>query len=931
MNKKYIFAIALSALVGLNLSAQEATPEKQVVDAGQIKSLTMEESTAAVSIITAEDIEHRTSKNIGNSILGQGNGLISLQGAGLYADQNPTFYVRGVQTLNGNNAPLILVDGIERNIANISANEVESVTVLKDAAAVALYGYRGTNGAIQITTKRGAYKSQKVKFIYDHQFNQLINTPKFVDGYNYGLAINEARINDGLGARYNDNELQALRDGTHPLLYPNVNWVGETFRNTASTDNFNVELSGGAERFRYFAMLDLVADRGFIKQAEANEGYSTQDKYVRGNMRMNLDIDLTPTTDVRVNIFGMLLESNRPGSNVNIWDMVYTVPSAAFPIRDKDGRWAGSTTWDGTMNPVAQSAGAAYYKNHTRALFTDITIKQDLSSWLPGLGGFVKVAYDNISNIYENHSKTYIYSVTTPNWEAGASAPTSSSSNQGADSAMGSGSGTNSYDRRMHADVGLTYEYNEGGNDFYSQLKWDYDYSDPNGLNNTIYRQNISAWAHYGRDGKYLADIALVASGSSRLAPGTKWAFSPTVSLGWIISKEDWMNSSWVNFLKLRASAGILNADYLPGDNYWAYYAQQYTTGSGGYPFDSSFNPTFGTTNLGQLATTNPYHETAAKFNFGVDTRIFNGLSVTADAYYQRRANIWVSSEGKYSDVLGKEAPYENGGIVDSWGGELGVNYTKTVGDFTLNLGGNLNYNRNKIIDMLEEPRMYENLVQTGNAADQLYGLKAIGYFKDNADIAASPVQTFTTVRPGDIKYEDVNGDNVIDANDTVPIGFSTTAPQLFFNFQLGAEWKGLGFYALFQGAGRYSAVLNTKSMYFPLVDNTNISQYYYDNRWTPANQDALFPRLSSQSNANNYRTNTVFLADRSFVKLRNIELYYNVPQNLLRKTSFVKGAKVYVRGNDLFSFDKMAVSDPEAYGVSQLYRSVVAGVSLTF
>ncbi|MBQ5639873.1 MAG: SusC/RagA family TonB-linked outer membrane protein, partial [Bacteroidales bacterium] len=220
---------------------------------------------------------------------------------------------------------------------------------------------------------------------------------------------------------------------------------------------------------------------------------------------------------------------------------------------------------------------------------------------------------------------------------------------------------------------------------------------------------------------------------------------------------------------------------------------------------------------------------------------------------------------------------------------------------------------------------------QTGNAADQLYGLKAIGYFKDNADIAASPVQTFTTVRPGDIKYEDVNGDNVIDANDTVPIGFSTTAPQLFFNFQLGAEWKGLGFYALFQGAGRYSAVLNTKSMYHPLVDNTNISQYYYDNRWTPANQDALFPRLSSQSNANNYRTNTVFLADRSFVKLRNIELYYNVPQNLLRKTSFVKGAKVYVRGNDLFSFDKMAVSDPEAYGVSQLYRSVVAGVSLTF
>lgn len=938
MKSKYILVLALSAGFGLTLAAQEsgitnvAEPEKRTVDIGASRALTLEESTAAISVINAEDIERRDSKNVGSSILGQGLGLISLQGAGLYADQNPTFYVRGLQTLNSNNSPLILVDGIERDITAVSAEEVESVAILKDAAAVALYGYRGINGAIQITTKRGDYNSRKIKFTYDHQFNSLINKPQFVDGYTYGLAINEARINDGLTARYSDDELGALKNGTYPTLYPSVNWVDETFRNTASTENFNMEFSGGEGRFRYYAMLDLISDKGFIKNGYANEGYSTQDKYVKGNMRLNMDIDLTPTTDLSVNLLGMMLENNRPGSNVDIWDMVYTVPSAAFPVKDDTGVWAGSNTWEGTSNPVAQSQGAAYYKNHNRLLFADVTLKQDLSGWVPGLGAYVKAGYDQMANIYENHSKTYIYHVVVPSWPAGATEPTSTTSSYGSDSEMGSGAGTNSYSRRAHVDLGLTYDRTFGEHSLSSQLKWDYDYSDINGVNETVYRQNISLWAHYGYAGKYLADLALVGSGSSRLAPGTKWSFSPTLSLAWVLSKEDWLSDvEGLNLLKLRASAGILNADFLPGDDVWTYYAQQYSTSGGTYPFTSSFTSDFGRTYLGRLATGNPRHEKATKFNVGLDTRLFGGLNINADAYYQRRSDIWVSSEGKYSAVVGKDAPYENGGIVDSWGAELGIDYSGRTGDFSYTIGGNFNYNRNKIIDQLEEPRLYDNLVQTGNRVSQIYGLKAIGFFKDEADIAASPTQNFSTVRPGDIKYEDVNGDGIIDSNDKVAIGYSNVAPELYFNFHIGAEWKGLGFYALFQGAGNYSAVLNTKSMYYPLVDNTTISQYYYDNRWTASNQNAKFPRLSSESNANNYQNNTVFLADRSFVKLRNVEVYYKLPESLLSHTKFIKGSKLYVRGNDLFSFDKMDVSDPEAYGTDQLYRSVVAGISLTF
>ena len=937
MNKRHIFVLSLIAGMAMPAAAQTDSVKTdrftgQTIDVGADKVLTLEESTAAVSVITDRDTDRRSAKNIGNSILGQGLGLISLQGSGRYASQNPTFYVRGLQTLNGNNTPLILVDGIERDVTTITAEEVESVSILKDAAAVALYGYKGANGAILITTKRGKANSSSIKVTYDHLFNSLIDKPKFVDAYTYGLAINEARANDGLSARYNQNELNALRDGTYPYLYPNVNWVDETFRDNAMTNKYNIEFRGGASKFRYYAMLDLISDKGFIKSPNENDGYSTQDKYVKGNMRVNLDIDLTPTTLVKVNLLGVLSETSRPGSQADLWDMVYTVPAAAFPVKSENGSWGGSNTWAGTLNPVAQSIGAAYYKNHTRSLLADISIRQDLSSWIKGLGAVIRVGYDNVANIYEDHSKTYVYDVTLPSWGAGASAPTSSSSTYGTESAMGSGASVDTYSRRFHFDGGFNFQREFGNSSLYTQLKYDYEYEDPEGINNTLYRQDISWWTHYGLAKRYFLDLALVESASSRLAPGTKWNFSPTLSAAWVISQENFLRDSRViNFLKLRASAGIINADYLPGDNVWSYYAQQYATSGTVYPFDSGWNTEFGTTSLGQLATSSPAHEKAYKYNVGIDAKLFGALDLTFDIYKQHRTDIWVSSAGKYSTALGMTAPYENAGIVDSKGLEIGLDFQKCLGNFSFILGGNLTLTSNEIKEQLEEPRLYSNLVQTGNPVGQIYGLEAIGFFRDEADIAASPAQTFSTVRVGDIKYRDVNGDNVVDANDVMAIGNNGTVPGIYYNFHIGAEWKGLGFYAMFQGTGKYTANLNTKSMFWPLVSNTNISQYAYDNRWTTSNQDAKFPRLSSQSNANNYRNSTLWLADRSFLKLRNLEVYYNLPKSLLDATKIVNGAKLYVRGIDLFCFDHIDENDPEALGIYPVNKSIALGLSVTF
>lgn len=939
-NNKNAVLMAM-ALLSLPASAQvkidSIAPHRyaaQSIDVGANANFSREQSTSAVSVITSESTNKRSAKNIGNSILGQGSGLISLQNSGNYAGINPTFYIRGMQSLDGN-TPLFVVDGIERDIQYISAEEVESVSVLKDAAATALYGYKGANGVVLITTKRGKFNSKEIKVNLDHAINFMAHKPKFVDAQTYAKAMNEAYANDGFeNPRYTQEEVDAFGSGKYPYLYPNVNWVDETFRNHSVTNMLNASFTGGGEKFKYYALLDLQYDNGFVKNPDTHEGYSTNNKYVKGNLRMNMDMILSKNTTMKVNLLGVLAESNAPGNSAKLWDMVYSLPSAAFAVKGEDGKWGGNSTWAGTVNPVAQSQDAGYSRNHNRGIYTDLTIRQELPAVLKGLAVQGRIAYDHFSNIYENYSKTYVYgSPTVADWLNGEP-QLGKAFTGGSESDLGASISTNSFSRRFHIDASADYQNTFGAHSIYSQLKYDYEFSDEFAINSTLYRQNISWYSHYGLLDRYFLDLALVESGSNRLAPGSKWALSPTVSAAWVLSKENFMkNLNWVDFLKLRASYGIIQTDILP-ESGWMYYMQQYQTTGGTYPFNSGFQSDFGRTYLDAIATSGLTREKAAKFNAGVDATLFGGLDFSFDGFYQRRSNIWVSTAGKYSSELGVDAPYEGDGIVDSWGWEASLDYNKQIGDVKFNIGANIDYYRSQIKEQDEAPKLYPNLVSTGHRVSQLFGYKAIGFFKDQADIDASKPQLLgSTPRPGDIKYEDVNGDGQIDTNDKTAIGYSTVAPEIYYNIHLGVEWKGLGVDAMFQGTGRYSGVLSTKSMYKPLVGNTTISQYYYDNRWTPETAStAKFPALSSTSNANNYNTNTLWMFDRSFFKLRNIEVYYNFPKAMLAKTKLLNAAKLYVRGVDLFSFDHLDESDPEVFGATNpLNRSIVAGLSVTF
>lgn len=884
---------------------------------------TMGESTASISSVGSEQLMKSSALSLSNSLFGNALGLTALQNGGTVWENYADFSIRGLKTLSSNGV-LVLVDGFERSIGTLTREEVESVSILKDAAAVALYGYRGINGVISVKTKRGKYNTMEIDVNYDHAFTSPVRLPEFANSYTYASALNEALTNDGKSPKYNTYELYEFQSGTAPSFYPNVDWVNETLKDKGASNIYNVSIRGGGMRMRYYTMLNLEDNSGFLKNTEMNEGYSTQLKYSKANIRTNLDIDLSPTTKAEINLLGIIAEHNRPGRiQGTLMDNLYTLPSAAYPIKTYDGIWGGSETWT-TTNPVAGVQNTGYAKSHARSLFADLKLTQKLDFITKGLSGAIRFGYDNYAEFWETKDRSYVYAsdrltfinniaIDTIRTKAGEVKDLTFSRSLGSQS------------RHFNFVGNIDYEKQFTNSKLFTSLIYSQENIVNNGQHSTYNRQNFSGYAHYVLKDRYITDLALVVAGSNRLATNHKYGFSPTLSAAWVVSNESFMKDvKFIDFLKVRASAGMINTDYIPTVNIWE---QSFDSGNS-YPFTDGFTSYSGTRE-GRLPTKEHKLERAFKYNAGVDAVMFKGLTLAADVYMERRNNIYVSEGGRNSAVLGATSAYVNAGIVDSRGLELGLDYEKTMGDMTFYVGGKYTLSKNKIVEQLESPRAYDYLKSTGQPVNQLFGLQAIGFFVDQEEINNSPVQQFSVVKPGDIKYKDQNGDGFINDFDNVPIGYNTSVPEAYYSFQLGFEYKGFGFDALFQGVGNYSALLNTKSVYTPLVNNTTISNHYYENRWTPDNVFAKYPRLTTESNDNNFRNNSIWIADASFLKLRNCEVYYKVPTSLLEKQK-IKSVKVYVRGIDLLCFDKIDISDPEIIGVSYpAAKSINVGLAI--
>lgn len=892
-----------------DVSVQTEAKKETKIEYGRGISYDMKESTTATAVATEEQLSHRSSINPSNLLYGLIPGLQVLQNAGYAWEDNATLLVRGMGTTN-TKSPLILVDGFERSINHISSDEIESVTVLKDAASTALYGIKGANGVILVTTKRGTQSKPEINFSYQFKMGIPQRLPDFVDGYSYAQALNEGLRNDGMPQRYSAAELQAFKDQSHPDVYPNVDWLGESLRNRSYGDHITFSARGGGQYIQYYAQLNYIDDRGILKPTESNDGYSTQFKYSRLNIRTNLDIKLSETTQVKLNLFGNFNEQNRSSKTAaNIFDALYQVPSGAFPVRTQNGIFGGTTQY--ANNPVAFISGTGYSRPQGRVMFADIDLNQRLDFITKDLSMNVKVALDNYGTYWGGETKNFAYQQAVHNWETGETSYNNlrNEGNLSYSSSVGTVSNHFNFETRLN----YSHSWMNDKHKLHATLLYAMDKNKVKARNETTAFMDIVAQAHYVYNQRYLLDVALSGSASSVLNPDDRWGIFPSIGAGWVLSEEDFLKKDWLNLLKLRASYGISGrADY--GANLY-----RGSFGGGNSYFFKAPNPAsqdgMKEARLGVPGLT---YEKSHKANLGIDFMGWNRLSVTADVFYDHRTDILVDATGGTSTVLGIDVPQMNSGIVDNYGVELAARWFDKIGDFSYQVGGTFSYAKNEIVEMSEQYRPYDYLKRTGRSLGQKFGYEVIGIYQSQEEIDNREVKQYLgEVRPGDLMFKDQNGDNRIDSYDQIPLGYNSSCPEIYYSFDLGAEYKGFGFYALFQGAGHYSAVLDVKSVYRPLVSNNTISTHYYNNRWTENTPNAKYPRLTSTGSTNNYNSNSLWLADASFLKLRTLEVYYQVPEKLLKNVRILSGLKVFARGHDLFSWDKINIMDPESVGAN--------------
>lgn len=885
-----------------------------------------ERETAAVSVMTADEIGKNSTPNPYDAMYGMLPGLSAMQRLGWNSVSD--LYLRG------GGSPLIVVDGFPRPMEYLATVEIESVKVLKDGAATAIWGPRGANGVVMITTKRGNYESRELSVNYTHGMGFTVNQPEFADGYTYAAARNEALYYDGLPLQYSQTDLAAFRSGAYPDLFSNTNWMEEALRNHTVNNQLDIVLRGGGKKLRYFTSISYKNDYGILEpKYTKNERYNNQFRQYALNLRMNIDVDLTPNTLVQWTMFGALQEQKRPlATSDDIFSLIYNTPSAMFPVRTSSGHWGGDLVFK--RNPVANISDRGYYKANPRILSADMRIVQDLKNVTPGLSAELAVAYDNIAVFKEDGTKTYSYEVNTPlqNLVTGAYDPISQVYDT---DGMLKVNCHGMEEQSVAANVlgRLNYNRSFGKHVVDASALYKLEYYSSLGQNNTTKRLYATAMAGYNYDSRYMVDATVSYVGTSRLQKTHHYKAYPSVAAAWLVSKEKFMrNVSAIGFLKLRASWGQAGYDGISYDLH-----DQTWSNTNGYFFgeNNSVNKWNGGMILGTPAIKGLTLERVNKYNAGLDIQLFKRLALTADAYLHQYRQGLIGAGNFYSDVVGLSVPMQNIGATDRRGFEISALWNDKIGkDFNYYVGVNVSRMKSKVVENGEGYKEYLYLSAKGLPVGQIFGLEAIGYFRDQADIESSPVQNFSEVRPGDIKYRDQNGDKVIDSKDVVAIGHSETIPEWYGGLRLGLEYKGFGLDLVFQGATGLSRKLDMSSVYRPLRNNTNVSMWYLNDkvRWTEQTKDiANMPRLSTLDNANNYQTSTQWLVDGSFLKLRNVNVYYNLPEKWIAPLR-MSACQVYVRGNNLFSVDHVPYLNCESINANyQDLMSVYAGVNVKF
>ncbi len=918
-------------------------PDTEVLEEVVVVGYGSQKKESVVGAISTLDVTKLTvpGSSISNALAGQLSGIVAMSRSGEPGKNSAAdFYIRGVSSFKGTSTPLVLVDGIERDLDLVDTDDIASFSILKDASASAVYGVRGANGVILITTKKGSVGKPQVNVRTEFGFTQPTKRPQMLGSAEWAELYNEA-----YGSQYySPEDIEKYRTNADPDLYPNVDWFDALFDDMAANQRVNLNITGGSDIVKYYVSGAFYNESSIYKNAGNIYGYNPSIRYNKFNFRANVDLNLTKSTVVNFNLANIYEKSFGPGygdTDADIWSYTFMTSPNAFPVQYSDGKLSGPTS-DSGNNPWNMLAHSGYREQFWNSAQSLIGVTQDIGElWKPlkGLTANIKFSWDAWNTTLQRRSKTESFYHARGRAEDGSLIY--DRNDEGIWIPVHTGDENLSFligrsgTMTRYLEGSLTYNrvFNEihrvGALLLYNQ-KIHTNTQAGSGDDALPYKnQGLAARATYAFKDTYFAEVNLGYNGSENFARGHRFGFFPAVAVGWMMSNEKWFQPATkvIDMLKLKASYGKVGNDDIGGQRRWVYESTIVNSGSWNYGSDGNQGGTG--IRFGEVENLNASWEEALKINAGIEFSLFNKIRVQADYFREERSGIFLQRAGLPAIVGVSTIPYVNIGKTLNQGFDATVEYTHQVNkDLMLTARGNFTFNRNELLNNDEPDWEYKYQNKIGKpfgsgGSLQPFGLVAIGLFESQEEIDNSPVQNFGEYRVGDIKYQDINGDGQIDSQDQIAIGY-TNLPEITYGFGGTAQYKNWDFNIFFQGVARTSFFLNGSSIRTPFSsghpERAAINEDIYGNVWmstnTPEqNANVTYPRLSRGSGgagaSNNSQTSTWWLRDGAFLRLKSIEIGYSLPKSLLQK-SFIKSLRFYAAGNNLLQFSPFKLWDPE-------------------
>lgn len=917
----------------------ELLNEVVVVGAGTQKKVSV---TGAITAVKGSSLVTPTS-SLTSSFAGKLAGVVATTNSGA-PGESANFYIRGIGTFGGRATPLIMLDDVEISAADLNripAETIESFSILKDASATAIYGARGANGVMLVTTKTGKENEKtQINVSVENSFNVMDRFPDFVDGATWMEMYNEAQHtrNPQAALRYSQEVIDNTRAGINPYVYPSVDWTKEIFKNMAMSQRANVNIQGGGSKATYYMSIQANHDTGLL---DTHKFYSFDNNINNWsyNFQNNIRYKLTSSTTVDLRMNAQIMNSSGPGYAPKdlFAKAFYTNPvsfPALFPAQEGDThpRFGNAYRTADVLyeNPYA-FMNTSFKNEQANTLNTSLKISQDLDFITKGLKATALINFKNWSfNSYTRTIQPYFYRVKTGSYDMASNAyELERIGTSGTDYIAQSGitkGGDNTFFFQFTLDYNRRFgKHDVGGMLLYTQREYKNDVL-PNR------NQGVSGRLTYDYDQRYLVEFNFGYNGTERLAAGQRFEFFPAVSLGWVASSEKFFEplSNAITFLKLRGSYGLVGSDETggAGSPHFLYIDDVQVTGDGrpGFTTGENLNVSYYGPVVKQWAVQNGGWERVKKLDVGFDMELFRDFSLTFDFFYDKRYNILLHREAWPQSLGFHEAkPWTNKGKVDNWGYEVSTTWNKRLTkDLSMEMRGTFTYTQNKYVDVDEPVYPYVWQTQTGKPLNRWNGYIAEGLFQSQEEIDNSPVQNLgSKPMPGDIKYRDIDGNGVINDEDKVMISKTANMPRIQYGFGLNVDYKRFNFGVFFNGSAMRDVYIGGLDPFGQ--NNYNAMKFVADNRWTEANPNpnAQYPRLGLMSSdiSNNNQTSTYWMRNGNFLRFKTLEIGYRFDH-----------VRVYFTGNNLAVFSPFKMWDPElAWNSYPLQRTFCIGAQLTF